>query len=330
MNIAKQREEFSDISSVAAADVSPLTENAFSLPAAEFVDTWAKALALTERDLTTLDRDYLVNAIRTGTNRLKILDALHMRQSSFAQFGRGESAHDIRRTPDRFALMEVITRFAPDDDGAFLRRAFLQICDREPTPGERLELEFDLRRGHLDRRGAVKRIVAAARRDGHLALWDSLDPDDGQDDPACARTMPAGLVYDESGRETLIFVRAMPDGGWMVAPDIMRQSPKMSENGWLVHDGWLLVGPKRSFRSGTWRVDLDLLQLQDAILDVDIVANSGLDVLQRLEIIGPFSGSFAVEFKSEHRFVELRLAPRKCAEELIWLKPRNISMQWVQ
>lgn len=308
-------------------------DDVFSLPPAAFVEAWAAALALDERDLSKADRDSLLGALRSGTNRLKVIDALERRRAAPHQSFRVASAHSIRRAPDGFALVETFTRFAPDDDAAFLRHAFSRICDRGPGEMERLELEFDLRRGLVDRSGAVKRIVAIAASEGRGALWDSLETDNDTDaqprDPTSARTMPVGLTYDENGRETLIFVRDVPGAGIVTAPDVLRQAPRAVDVGWAVQEGWLVVGPKRSFAPGRWRVDLDLLQPEGAIVDLDVVANSGLDVLQHIVICGPFLGSFCVEFRHEHRFSELRLAVRRNDAGNLWIRPRNISMQRV-
>lgn len=309
-------------------------DDVFSQPPQAFIESWARAFHLDDRDLSKGDRDSLLGALRGGTSRLKVIDALERRRAGAQPSVRVVSAHGMRRAPDSFALLEMFTRFAPDDDAAFLRHAFVRICDRGPAEGERLELEFELRRGVVDRSAAVKRIVAIAVAEGRGALWDSLVPEGGADlkalpDPTSARTMPAGLVYDENGRETLIFVREVPGTGLVIAPDVMRQAPRAVEGGWEVQEGWLVVGPKRSFRPGRWQVDLDLLQPSGAILDLDVVANSGLDVLQHIAICGPFLGSFCVEFRPEHRFSELRLAVRHTDVERLWIRPRNISMQRV-
>jgi hypothetical protein len=315
---------------------APLPDNLFSLPPPAFVEAWATALGLSEQELTQVDRDNLVGAIRNGTSRLKVIDALHNRGAIPVPAGQRSGAHAIRRASDRFALIENLTRFAPDDDAAFLRYTFVQICDREPSGRERLELEFDLRRGLVDRAAVVKRIVAIAVREGNLALWDTLRPEPEVEtaataagDQTCARIMPAGLIYDENGLETLTFVREVPGTGWMIGPDVLRQTPKTVDNGWAVHEGWLIVGPKRSLKPGRWRVNLDLVQPQDAIVDVDVVANSGLDVLQRMAICGPFYGSFCVEFRPEHCFSELRMSVREQPGGSPWLRPRNITMQRV-
>jgi hypothetical protein len=299
----------------------------FSLPPGAFVDAWVRALAFTEQEFTVEDRDLYARAIHGGTGRLRIVDALYSKKwARSSPFG-SITAHDICGTQDHFVLIENLQHFAPDDHTAFLRYAFRQICDREPAPTELLSFDFDLRRGVIERRSAIKKIVRIANQEGRPALWDSLNREEDRNDPTCARTLPTASVYDEKGRESLIFVRALREGGWTVAPDILRQSPKMDQQGWVLREGWLLTGPKRSLRPGIWRVDLDILQ-HDQVLQVDVVANSGLDILQDISISGPFAGSFCVTIENHHRFVELRVRTRDPAET-IWINPRNVSMHRV-
>ena len=266
-----------------------LPENVFALPPPAFIEAWSKALGLGERDLSDVDREHLARAIRHGTSRMKVIDAMDRHRAGAAQGLRTPRGHGLRREPDGFALLEVYARFAPDDDAAFLRYAFAKICDRSPSERERLEFEFDLRRCRTDRATIVKKIVAIAGSEGRMAFWDSLEPGadldvEASQDRHSARTMPAGLSYDEGGRETLIFVREVQGAGLIVAPDILRQHPKTVDGGWAVTEGWLVVGPKRTFAPGSWRVDLDIVQSDDSVVDVDVVANSGLDVLQSLAV----------------------------------------------
>lgn len=333
MTIATQLKQLEDAFAVPQESSGPLGLSAednntlkkvFSLAPAAFVDAWARALALTEAEFTEADRDLYARAIQGGTGRLRIVDALYSRKWARPSPLGGVTAHDISGTQDQFVLIENLQHFAPNDHAAFLRYAFKQICARDPASTELLAYDFDLRRGVLDRRSAIKKIVRLANQEGRPALWDSLDLEEDRSDPTCARTLPTGFAYDEKGRESLIFVRAIPEGGWMVAPDILRQSPKMEQRGWVLRDGWILTGPKRSLRPGTWRVDLDILQ-EDQVLQVDVVANSGLDVLQEISICGAFAGSFCVTVASHHRFVELRMLARD-GGEAVWIDPRNISM----
>lgn len=315
--------EQSNVHRLNAEDRSAL-DRVFSLAPPAFVDAWARALDLSEPDFTSGDRDIFVKAIQGGTSRLKVIDTLYARKWTSVSPLRASGSQHVSHPQGQQVLIENLERFAPDDHVAFVRYAFSQICVRAPAPDELLTLDFDLRRGALDRRAAIKTIVRIAHREGHPALWDSLDLEEDKSDPTCARTLPSGFAYDDQGRESLVFVRKSNDGGWIVAPDLLRQTLTTENGGWLVREGWVLTGPKRSLKPGCWRVDLDIVQHQ-TVLHLDVVANAGLDVLQQLAICGPFGGSFCVAIGAQHRFVELRLLVRD-ASGPVWLNPRNISM----
>ncbi|MCX8280291.1 hypothetical protein OSJ77_08810 [Phyllobacterium sp. 0TCS1.6C] len=306
-------------------------KDVFSLSAEAFVDAWAVAFNLTEDDLGSEERHNLVRAIKNGTNRLKVIDALDA-ASKHADGRKADfEANAVRREPDQFALLESFRRFAPDDDVAFIRYVFSRICGRDPSDKERLTFEFDLRRGIVGRDDVIRKIVTIARRDGVLALWDTLDEPDtapavSRPDASSARILPAGLSYDLEGRQTLVFVREMPGSGWMIGPELMRQPVNVVDGGWSVSPGWLLAGPKRSLDAGAWNIQIDLVQDAKAKLAIQLVANSGLDILQDLIVSGPFAGNLCVDIRPEHRFIELRLRVVEGPAETGWLRLRNISM----
>ncbi|MGO4448420.1 hypothetical protein AB4Y96_05760 [Phyllobacterium sp. TAF24] len=306
-----------------------LPKDVFSLPADAFVDAWASAFNLAETDLNADQRHNLAQAIRDGTNRMKVIDALRAASPQTNEKIGDFSAQVVRRPADQFALIENFTRFAPDSDVAFLRYSFSKILGREPTDKERLAFEFDLRRGTRTREQAVKQIVGIARRDGRISLWDTLDETDhlpGEVDNSEARTIPAGLSYDLNGQETLIFVREVPGSGWMIGPDLLRQPINVVDDGWKVSPGWLFAGPKRSLQAGSWRVQIDLIQELNAKLAIQLVANSGLDILQEVTIAGAFAGNLSTDIRAEHRFVELRVKVIDTGNEVSWVRIRDISM----
>ena len=82
----------------------------------------------------------------------------------------------------------------------------------------------------------------------------------------------------------------------------MRQPLEPFDGGWAVREGWLIVGPKRTLKAGKWRIDIDLLQSPEAIVDLDVVANAGLDVLLRAALCGHSCGSFCLDFLPDHHF----------------------------
>jgi hypothetical protein len=305
-------------------------KDVFSLSGEAFVDAWATAFNLSADELGDEERQNLVKAIRNGTNRLKIVDALRALSSGGGEKPVDYNAQVLRRAPDQFAIIESFTRFAPDNNVAFLRYTFDKICGRDPTDKERLTMEFDLRRNVTTREDIVKRVVAIARRDGKISLWDTLQQSGTSDnksvDPSSARVLPAGLSYDLDGNQTLIFVREVAGEGWMIGPDLLHQPVDVVDGGWSVSPGWLITGPKRSLEAGTWMVHLDLVQDPAARVAVEVSANSGLDTLQELIIAGSFVGSLCVDIRNEHRFVELRIKILETPDTTPWIKLRDVSM----
>jgi hypothetical protein len=307
-----------------------LPDNLFSLPAPAFVDTYSETVGVSETDLSPQDRDTLISAIRDGASRMRVIDAIDGRSAINVPVTRLDDQNAIRQPASQFALIDVLARFAPEDDVAFLRHVFARICERQPDKRERLEFEFDLRRGVIDRQTLIRRAVEIARREGANALWDTLadQADSGgniNSDKNYARSLPLGLVYDHDGVETITLVREAPGTGWLIGPDVLRQPLEPFDGGWAVREGWLIVGPKRTLKAGKWRIDIDLLQSPEAIVDLDIVANAGLDVLLRAALCGPFCGSFCLDFLPDHHFSELRIAVRQQAAPS-WIRPRKISM----
>ena len=132
-----------------------LPDNLFSLPAPAFVDTYSETVGVSETDLSPQDRDTLISAIRNGASRMRVIDAIDGRSAANVPVTRLDDQNAIRQPASQFALIDVLARFAPEDDVAFLRHVFARICERQPDKRERLEFEFDLRRGVIDRQTLI-------------------------------------------------------------------------------------------------------------------------------------------------------------------------------
>ena len=78
--------------------------------------------------------------------------------------------------------------------------------------------------------------------------------------------------------------------------------------------------------SGSWRIQIDLVQEMNAKLAIQLVANSGLDILQEVTIAGSFTGNLSTDIRAEHRFVELRVKIVDTHSETSWVRLRDISM----
>jgi hypothetical protein len=310
-------------------DTRILTRLDFALPPEPFIRRCAEKLGLTETELGEEDVARLVSALRSGTRKLQIYETLRLRKSP-ALTPRLLSDFVVTREPDQYVMRDLMVRFQPDDDAAFLRFAFHRICGRDPLPQERLAYEFDLRRGHINREKIVADLVIAARQSGKDAAWDSLvEPLDDKtvnSFDGSARQFIPGRMRDSAGRDGFVFCRWVPRVGWLIADNVWRQDNLPEENGWNLHPGWVLAGPKRTLPSGDWRLDFDFIQAEDAQLILDVVANSGLDVLMRQSFLGPCAGAVALKIDRRHFFLELRLWKPEQPSELCWIQLRNLSL----
>jgi hypothetical protein len=185
---------------------------------------------------------------------------------------------------------ELITRFSPDDDTAFLSFALDRILGRRASDFERLPLEFDLRSGRVTRADVVCRLVARARAEGRHVVCDALTgprtPPAGEDETAAS--LLRGI--DAQGREFITLCEFDGIRGWRMAAHHLRQPVDIRDDTWRVTPGFVLAGPKLTLHAGRWMLSLDVIQSPEAVLALDVVANAGLDELAAIHLIGTFNG----------------------------------------
>jgi hypothetical protein len=278
----------------------------FLLAPDAFVDRCLSAYDKEGRLFTSGERVTLVEAVRAGRPRIEVLDAIRGRSMPGAREETKPRLNSLAGAVDSFVHTELLERYAPDDDEAFIRQIYFQVFGRQATPVEAVEAKFDLKAGRVTRREMIENVVA---RSPNARLSTAFAGD--------------GIAAD--GKSSFVLVRAAADG-WAVAPDLWIQ-PAPTENGaWRLEPGWVLAGPKRTFRSGPWRLDIDILQPQDAQLVVEVAANSGLDLLLTVNLVGParLSGRFTIG--PWHHFLEVRLRRPEQRAELNWLRIRDLSL----
>jgi hypothetical protein len=315
-----------------AREAVGLSPSDFLLPPEKFVVRCAELIGLPEREFNQDDASRLVAALRNGVSRLQVADVMMRRKAPHLTIPGSTPPTALLREPDCFAVVDLFVQYAPEDDAAFLNYAFRRICEREPTPRERLEFEFDLRRRVITRIEVIKRIVQTRRDEGYEAAWDVLFDKPGEvgeeAGPARALLSFSGEMRDEAGREHLVVVRHAPGVGWLFAQNLWRQpyNPLADASGWKLHPGWVLTGPKRTLPSGEWRMNLDLIQPVDGRLDVEICANSGLDRILSLTLEGPCAGAMRFRLMPWHLFVEVRIFKPEQDPELCWMHLRDLSL----
>jgi hypothetical protein len=90
-------------------------------------------------------------------------------------------------------------------------------------------------------------------------------------------------------------------------------------------EGWVIAGPKQQFPPGLWRLDVHILQPEDAVIVLDVVANAGIDILAKATLLGPARFSVRVDIRDWHHFIELRLFKPRQPEAAHRLDIRNLS-----
>ncbi|MDB5402476.1 MAG: hypothetical protein JWQ55_4494 [Rhodopila sp.] len=299
----------------------------FLLPPEAFVRRCAACCGLDDVALSNLDVAHLADAIRRGRPRLEILDVMRARRDPTDPRLRRPNIAAFSREFAGNVILDVLLRYAPADEAAFVRFAFGQIVNRPPTSRELLSLDFDLRCGRLDRRAVVDWLLARAQIEGvHVVVSDHTAPDrvDGGGDD---RTWIAnGQTLDAQGRDRIVFVKQHPGHGWLLSPGFWRQPVETTDDGWAIRPGWLLLGPKLNLAGGEWRLEVDVLQHDDATILIDVVANAGIDVLAKVLFDGPTHCALRFEIAKWHHFVEVRLLKPEEPTEKCWVRIRNLSL----
>jgi hypothetical protein len=296
----------------------------FLLPPEAFVRRCAERCGPEGAGVTEMELAELAEAVRHGRPRLEILDAMLARCDPTDPRLQRINTAALRRDFRGEVVLDVLLRYAPGDDATFVRYAFEQIVTRPPTGRELLSLDFDLRCGRTDRRAIVNRLTALARVEGVQAVvsGDAL-PESG---PGGGAWVTGGQTIDGQGRDLIVFVRQHAGLGWVLAPGYWHQPVETTEDGWTIRPGWVLTGPKRNLARGVWRLDVDFLQGEDATMFLDVVANSGLDILAKALFEGPTHCALRFTIADWHHFVEVRLLKPEETSEKCWVKIRNLSL----
>jgi hypothetical protein len=274
--------------------------------------------------LSELEIAELADAVRRGRPRLEILDAMLARHDPIDAKLQRPNVAALRRDFAGNVVVDVLLRYAPGDDVAFVRFAFEQIVNRPPTPRELLSLDFDLRCGRLDRRSIVERLDAQAQVEGvKVMVSDRAPPARTESDRIWTAD---GQMVDTLGRYRIVLVRQLAGHGWLLAPGYWHQPIETADDGWKIRPGWVLTGPKRKLASGAWRLEVEFLQDDDATIFLDVVANAGLDVLAKSLFEGPARCSLRFTVADWHHFIEVRLLKPEEAQEKCWASIRNLSL----
>ncbi len=293
-----------------------LTPGDLLVTADEFVRRGAAALGLD--DLSAVEIELLAKEIRDGMSRLDALDVLIARvDPDDPRLSRPNPAF-LKRDLDAFIIVDLLERYALDDDREFARFVMSKVLGEAPT-AEALEAAQAFLWRTKDRRAFLEDLAAKrAARGERVELSSRVAPE-----TESPRRVGANVLTSH-GRFGVTIVRREPGMGW-VAGDNVTIAATVEDGKWKTRRGWVVLGPKRSFEPGLWRLDVDLTQPDNACVTLDVIANAGVDVLLRATLMGPAKCSMRVDVKPWRHFVEFRLFKPEEAEESNWLDIRNLS-----
>lgn len=289
----------------------------FLLGAEPFVERCCAVYAGGESSLTPSESAALADAIRAGRPRIEIVEVVRQRLDPLRYSAERPNVNGVARTWDKFVVTDLLENFAPEDDEAFVRQVYSQLLDRDPSPIEAIEGKFDLK-GQFSRRDFIMRL---ARRSPSCRLTTDPPP------------LGVGGGFSTDGKLFFNFITYARGTGWIVAPDVFVQpgvrdhADACSDDMLRLSEGWVIIGPKRSFPSGDWQLAIDLVQPERAKLVLDVVADAGLSVLTKFALAGP--ARLVVPFRIDpwHNFIELRLLKPVEDEQYRWLKVRQLALR---
>ena len=223
------------------------------------------------------------------------------------------------REIDSFVIADLLEKYAPDDDREFARFAIDRILGGNATDDE-----LDAAQGELwlkpDRRAFLEGLAARKMSRGQRAEISARAAGDTGE----IRRL-GGAAVEQAGRKHVVVVRREPSGGWTAAPNVQVNVADVENVGWKTQEGWVVAGPKQPFPPGLWRLDVHILQPEDAVIVLDVVANAGIDVLAKATLLGPARFSVRVDIRDWHHFIELRLFKPRQPEAAQRLDIRNLS-----
>lgn len=235
----------------------------------------------------------LLAALREGHPKLDIVAAFKFAQNhatpEIAPRRDAELRHQLRHHPKD----EDLVALAPEDDRLFVDLVFAHFFSTEPAPMDRLAAYAQLKSGTKSRKTLIQWL--AAMSSARAVRWAGSD-DEAHDEVVIAAPLPQSV---EIGIDASMWLQPPPSPA---TPHIK------------LKPGWVLAGPKRDLRPGSWTLEVQLWQPIGARIAIDIVANGGLRVLARFELDGPASLAAAFNVLSSDQLVEARIyKPRQPA-----------------
>ena len=296
-----------------------LCEDDFALQTEDFVRKCIELACLPSICKSNNVFHQFVSALRAGHTRMSVAKAVAHLAAPSLEYMNDPTYNSIIQPMDNHIVTDMLLNFAPNNDVAFLEFSAKKILGRNPEEGELLSIEFDLRRHTISRRGCIDWLTRYAKAAGRNVVYEDINP-------SLAHPNNFGFSSDAAGAKQYVAVNSTGFASWEHAPNIIAQNHTIQKARWEIQPGWLITGPKVSFEPGIWLLKLDFIQPDDATLVVDVVANSGLDVLFCQEFTGSVAASIKINIKESHFFLELRLLKPVQVPSLCWITPRKIAL----
>jgi hypothetical protein len=308
------------------ADQPVIPAGLLALPAEAFVR--AAIAELKPGEIPRREITALTEALLKGVNKSRVWAALAAR----ARGGPTPPPPSLpavlsRPDTDAVVLIETLLPLAPDDDLIFIDEAFHRILGRSAEARDRARIQQALRRGERDRQDVVLELLEQARAEGHDPAVASLGARLGGETPF---SLLAG-----GHAERLVLARRIGDRELLVAEAGVGPAAVPSDGELIVDKtqagGLILAAPKRTLRSGRWRLAVDLAQSWSSRLCLDVAVNGRTESLLRLTLNGPAVFTAELEARPEHLSLELLLYGIGCDDpDEPWIvRPNEITLTWV-
>ncbi|WP_421358105.1 hypothetical protein [Agrobacterium rosae] len=293
-------------------------------------DVFVKSLAETmdiEVEEETLS--LLSERLRSGATRQEIVRAFQNMKGLPQELDHANAALNYSRlgVAGAAVLVENLLSFAPNNNRAFVIRAFSQVLGRHPTDVELARLTHKIDVSGCSRLDLLVDLNTKSISEGMLVNWDSAERFEETETKKVQRLIEStGFRSVSKGSSEKFTLCQYSNGQWELAPSMMCRPDEIQADSWRISDGFFLTGPKAHISQGDWLLEIDIVQPASACVIIDVVANLGVDRLLYITAYGNLRGSFRFEKLHTHAFLEVRLQT-KDAVPCQWISVQNVQLR---
>ncbi|MBN7809068.1 hypothetical protein JZX86_27495 [Agrobacterium rosae] len=303
-----------------------LSSDKFAADPDVFLESLAETLNIEVEDETLLR---LSERLRRGATREEIVRVFQNIKGVPYELDYANAAFNFSRLgiPGAVLIIENLLSFAPNDNKAFVIRAFSQVLDRHPDSVELARHTHNIDVNGCSRLDLLAELNAKSTSEGRIVIWDSAE----HIGEKAATKNVRGLIESTGFRsiskdthEKLTLCRYQ-HGQWELAPSMVCNPAEVQMDSWRVSDGFFLTGPKAHLSAGKWLLDIDIVQPASACVIIDVVANLAVDRLLYLTVYGSLRGTFSFEKLNTHAFLEVRFQTKDAVPGQ-WISIQNVQL----